>query len=337
MTLRVEWLHGAEARDASALALWARLFEATPDVSVTSGPAWWRFIEDTFRPGHEHRLAIVHDAGRVAGLFPAACTMGRGRLGARRTLTHANGAHTYYGDPVVPPDAPPETLRVLGQALRSSPDVHRIDLSRVRVPIPGWPTSVESSADMLVRRGLAAEGISTRMLRDIERSVRRLEERGVLVIERLEGSALRGIGPEFALLHTALKEMQQQWAVFLDHQGSGERLGPALAEGPIAAHAGVVKISLDGRTLGMTLLFHGGGETLSYRVAWDPTEARFGIGALLMREAIGWSADRGDGCFRLGPGDEGYKRKWATEIAHVHRHRLDQPRWKHLWRQLRRD
>ncbi|HET9065642.1 MAG TPA: GNAT family N-acetyltransferase [Gemmatimonadales bacterium] len=337
MTFRVDWLRGAESRSPEMLELWTRLHEATPGISVTSGPAWWRFIEDTFRPEHEHRLAVVHDAGRVVGVFPAACTTTRGRFGTVRTLTHANGPHTYYGDPVVPPDAARETIPVLVRALRAVRDVRRLDVNRVRLPFPDWPEPVKSSADLTVRGGLAAGGISTRVLRDIERTVRRLEERGVLRIERLAGSALRGIGPEFARLHTALKDMQEQWSVFRDNPGSAERLGPALTEGPIAHHAGVVKVSLNGRTLGMTVLFHGGGETLSHRVAWDPTEARFGIGALLMREAIGWSSDRGDGCFRLGPGDEPYKRKWATEIAQVHRHQHVRPRWQHLRRQLGRD
>lgn len=337
MTIRVEWLRGAEARDAQTLSLWERLHQESSGMSVTSGPAWWRFIDDTFRPEHEHRLAIVHDAGRVAALFPAACRSVRGRLGTVRILMHANGQHTYYGDPVMSRDAPPGTLAALGNALRDVRDVRHIDLSRVRLPLPAWPDTTEQCADMTVWGGLDAEGIASRMLRDIERTVRRLEERGTLVVERLEGSALAEIGPEFARLHTALKTMQQQWAVFRDLPGAAERLGPALASGPIAPHARVVRISLDQRLLGLTILFHGGGEGLSYRVAWDPAEARFGIGALLMREAIAWSAEQGESCFRLGPGDEGYKQKWATEVAHVHRHRQVRPRWQQLWRQLRRE
>lgn len=320
-TGKLEWLIGKEARSPAALQAWQQLFDADTEATIASAPAWWQFVDEVFAPSHQHRLLLLRRGSRLVGAWPLAVRTDQGRFLDQRVLTSANGYHAYYGDPLIDDrgDTGVNTTEELLAAAQRAPRVDRIDLNRVHLGRHEWLSERITSNDPIIACGTDAPLISGQLKREINRSERRLREVGDLTIDRVVGNDLGKIGAEFARLHTALKTMQRQWRLFDEYPGSAARLGPALANGAIAPHAGAVRISLNGTAVGFAIILTHGGESVHWRTAWDPDFARFGIGALLLREAVSWSRDRGEIVFRLGPGNEPHKLRWATDVSQVSR------------------
>jgi len=326
MTIRAEWLTGPVARSPEALAMWREMYEADKSASIASGPGWWRLMEAAFAVPNTPCMVVLRESGRLVAVWPLAIRARRGRWITVRTLIHANGHHTYYGDPVIAGDAPQGSIARLHEELRRVRHVDRIDIRRLRMLglVPnGGPDALTN--DPVIPLGSEAVPIRSRMRREMERCHRRLEDLGPVSIEWLTGPSLAGIGTEFARLHTALKTMQHQWQLFSEHPRSGERLGPALVEASREMDIGAVCIKVADRIQGLLIVFSRERRSLTWRSAWEPTLARFGLGALLIREAIRVCADRGDSELRLGPGAEPYKLEWASQVSQVATYRRSRP------------
>ncbi len=318
--LRSHWLIGDEARSPEALDIWRRLYNQDPDATAAAGPDWWRMLSDTFAFTDQPRLLIAERGGEPVAAWPLALRTDRGRLLRRRTLTHANGYHTYYGDPVIAADAPPHTPAVLVRAVRRAPGTDFININRIAPRLVA-----DGKFDLVPNRILdvscTPSHLTGRPLRELKRRRRRLDDVGHCDISRLVGPALGDLAPTFAALHTDLKRMQQQWALFAESPGSPQRFATAIVHAASALDVGAVVLSLDDEVCAAVIMAWHNGHGLQWRTVWNPDMARFGLGSLLLAEAIAWCRERGDSVLHLGPGDEPYKADWASETRYVTRWR----------------
>lgn len=337
--LRAHWLIGEEARNEEARALWQRFHQEDASASAMAGPAWWSLMTDTFGSHDEQRMLVLESGGTPFALWPLAVRVEKGRLASRRTLIGANGHHTYYNEPLVGSDAPADIIHQLRDAALRAPAVDLIDLTRLRregLVQATRLTSVLPSSDRRLTLSETPAHLRGQPGRELNRLRRQLSSVGEVAITRVAGVAVADLASDFTSLHTALKRMQNQWAVFADHPGSSERFGDALRHAAPALDLGGISLSVDGIPRGITLFARRGGEASSWRVAWDPALARYGLGSILFSEVIAWGRERGDHTLRLGPGDEPYKLKWASENDRVFRWRGARPTPIGLFSALRR-
>lgn len=148
----------------------------------------------------------------------------------------------------------------------------------------------------------------------MSRLARQLDATGNIVMGwEAPGAALLQTLADLVELHTRLKRWQRQNMVFL--QGSAARdFPPWLAAEVHAGRARVFTIRRDGRLLAGSILLCSHGTAHSYRAAWDPDDARFGLGILITTRVIEACRLAGFTTFDLGPGTEPYKAKWHPEV-----------------------
>jgi CelD/BcsL family acetyltransferase involved in cellulose biosynthesis len=323
---RIQWLVGPAARHEDALACWRRLYDQDLNAAVVSGPDWWQLLATTFALDDEPRLLLLEDEGEPVAAWPLSVRVDKGRWLRRRTLTHAAGHHTYYGDPVIAPTAPPDALARLLTAVQAAPGVDLVDLVRLRhVTLPAQSAEVTAGHNRVAHLSGELPHLIGKAGRELDRLRRRLEEHGAVQVDRCTGPALATLADDFARLHTALKQHQRQWAVFTDVPGSAGRFGPALDRARHNLDLGAVRLRVGGVVRGVIVVAWRGETALTWRSAWDPDFARYGLGSLLLAEAVAWCRSRGDRLLRLGPGDEPYKAAWATGDEPVSRWRVTCP------------
>src|SRR5690606_23786468 len=120
--------------------------------------------------------------------------------------------------------------------------------------------------------------------RELGRLTRRLHAAGNTEMRRVVGPELGSVAARFAELHTALKRRQHQWPVFADSAGADRRFHAAITAAAAAIDLGAVCITLNGHACGILIMAWRNGTVMTWRSAWDPDQARLGLGSLLLAE-----------------------------------------------------
>ncbi|MES2124547.1 MAG: GNAT family N-acetyltransferase [Gemmatimonadota bacterium] len=307
------------------LSEWQQLFERDPRGSARNGPHRLLAFHRIFTPDIHPRVIVVRDHdGKLRGVLPVG--LRRRRVGpvVLRGLVPLIGTHAYHFDAVIDPD---HSLAVGAAIAEGLNRIARDGLALRHVRPGAWLLDAEAGVlralPALIRHeGLpsprvrlgSGETIRGRDAKEMHRLERHLFATGDIRMgwEPAESALVQTID-ELMTLHTRLKRWQKQRMVFLE--GSANRdFPPWLASEIGAGRARLFTIRRDGRLLAGCILFCNRDEAHSYRVAWDPDEARLGLGILITTRTLEACEASGLSVFDLGPGTEPYKAKWHPEV-----------------------
>lgn len=305
---------------------WTQLFARDPRATPRNAPHLTYAFHQMFTPDTQPRVLVASDrAGVVRGVLPLGVR--RRRIGpvALRELIPLISWHSYYADAVVDPECSAEVCRALRVTLLQSGwdrlvirHVHRASwlldpdvgvLSR----LPWLQLTEGVPSAMLALTPLPELGRRSRQDRD--RRERALRETGKIRMGwEQPGPGFQKAADDFVRLHTALKRHQRQNCTF--RFGSAERDFPLWLEAEVSeGRAGLFSIQRAGVLLAGHVMLRGRQEAHSYRVAWAPEAAAFGLGILQTSRVIEACAALGDRRFDLGPGAEPYKQKWSPQMT----------------------
>lgn len=303
---------------------WTALFEADPRRTPRNAPHLTVGFHQMFAPGTVPRVIVVRTpTGTLAGVLALGLRYRRVGPLRLRQLGPLADWHAYYFDAVVDGAQSEAVCRALGAALVSLA-WERLELRHLRAD--SWlldPAGVLRGIEQARRTtGIPShriqlpreEVLGGRSGEDMRRREKLLHQTGTIT------SGWEGVGPafrdtvrEFIQLHTALKVQQRQTATF--RYGSSATDFPAWLESEVAAgRARLFCFRRDGKLLAVSVVLCAGGETDSYRAAWDTDGAEFGLGILETTRLIEACAACGDRLFDLGPGTERYKAKWRPDV-----------------------
>jgi len=319
-------------RDPALDTAWHALHASTPLAEPTLAPAFTALIESTFRPPGQPLWLVARRGNVIVALLHLRRELRwLGGLPHRRLLGGL-GWHAYTMDALVGAADATAVARAFATVLTrwdqgSTIHLWRIPaasaLRHIALADAVLDATQANPVAVLEPGGGRLGGHAGRNLR---RRLRQLDELGavqVRVLTNVDGN--EAIASHFTRMHSALKAMQGQQQTFELAPGAHERFPAAWATYCAGGHGSAVVVELDGRPIGIGLQLHGNGVTQSWRTAWDPEFARFGLGIILMDEAIAASRARGDVRYHLGVGDEEYKRLWVPDPEPCYRLRAVAP------------
>ena len=302
---------------------WSRLHQREARASGWTAPQLLVPFQQAYFPGYRPRVLVVRDAdGTLRGILPLALEFRRvGPIYLRRVVALA-GTQVVYPDAVIEPGAEPLVMPALTSALRRmswdeirlrwvEPGAHLLHVAhglaqgvpelRQEPGDPLWKLSLRNQQEL--PRG------STR--KEMLRRLRRLHERGEIIIGWEPEDRLAAAAEEFVLLHTRLKDHQQQIAFY--RMGSARHDSPEwLVEEFAAGRAGLFSVRCDGQLIASAIILRHRERACCFRFAWEPAFATFGLGIMVVTKAIEACRERGDLDFDMGPGVEPYKGEFAT-------------------------
>lgn len=303
---------------------WSRLFAQDPHANARAAPHLILGFHRIFTPQVRPRVLIATDAnGVLRGVLPLGLLAVRVGPIIIRRLVPLIDWHAYYFDATVHPDKSDITCRALADALETT-GWDRLEVRHLRAEswllrsggilerLPGMTRADGLPAPRVsLPRAVALQG---RSADDMHRRERALHRTGAVTMGwEVPGPAFRAAVDAFIAMHTALKEFQQQTATF--KYGSGARDFPEWLEGEvIAERARLFTIRRDGSLLAAAVVLCGNGEAHSYRAAWAPGGAEFGLGILQTSRVLEACSVAGERVFDLGPGVEAYKAKWRPHV-----------------------
>jgi CelD/BcsL family acetyltransferase involved in cellulose biosynthesis len=295
---RAEW---------AALALAAKNPFATPEWCE----AWLRHIGADLQV---HLFAGRRPDGTVAAIVPLVVTRGRY---VRKARFLGFGPSNELGPIVAPGDreAGAAMLRDALAATRRDWDVFVGEY----LPGSGWAARVGAT---LVRREADPDvhgpweswdaylaSRSSNFRQELRRKERRLGERGLAFRELTEASDLDGALDVLFELHRA------RWGEQASRWFAGrEAFQREFAQ--VALDRGWLRVSLLELESRPVAAYHGfrvGDVEWSYQFGRDMAEESSSVGLVIAAHAIRRSIEDGAATFRLGPGDQPYKRRFATE------------------------
>ncbi|MEP6591344.1 MAG: GNAT family N-acetyltransferase [Gemmatimonadota bacterium] len=326
------------------LPAWRQLFERDPRGNARNAPHRLLAFHQIFTPEIRPRVVVVHDReGRLAGVLPIGLRMRRIGPTWLRELIPLIGSHAYYLDAVVDAERPREVGASMAIALQRMrweriefrhirPEAWLLDLDAGFLGVlPAATRSIGWPAPHITLP--AAETLRGRDRKEMQRLERKLLASGSIT------TGWEAIGPQlpltiaaFVAMHTALKLRQRQNTVFV--WGSAARDFPGwLQQEMNAGRARLFTLRRDGVLLAGCVLFCSHGVAHSYRVAWAPEAAHFGLGILLTTRMIEACEQAGFSRFDMGPGSEPYKAKWHPASDPL----VDIASTRSTWRQLLAD
>jgi len=306
--LTVEPLEGIE----EARADWAALAEAAANPFATPEwcEAWLRHIGADL---HVHLFAGRRPDGTVAAIVPLVVTRGRY---VRKARFLGFGPSNELG-PIVAPGDREAGATALRDALAATCKDWDVFVGEY-LPGDGWAARVGASlvgrkADPFVDGSweswdayLASR--SSNFRQELRRKERRLGERGLSFRELTEASELEGALDVLFDLHRARwGEEASRW--FAGREAFQREFAQA------AFDRGWLRVSLlelEGRPVAAYHGFRVGPVEWSYQFGRDTAEESSSVGLVIAAHAIRNSIEGGAATFRLGPGDQPYKQRFAT-------------------------
>jgi CelD/BcsL family acetyltransferase involved in cellulose biosynthesis len=295
-----------------ARAEWAALAEAAGNPFVT--PEWcqaWRT-----HIGADLRLHVFggrRPDGTLGAIVPLVVTRGRY---VRKARFLGFGPSNELG-PIVAPDERDAGAAVLRDALAATRSEWDVFVGEY-LPGGGWvgrvgATLVGRKADPVVRGPweswdayLASR--SSNFRQELRRKERRLGERGLSFRDLTDASELEGTLDVLFDLHRA------RWGEHASRWFAGrEAFQRDFAR--VAFERGWLRLSLlelEGRPVAAYHGFRFGESEWSYQFGRDTAEESSSVGLVMAAYAVRRSIEDGAAAFRLGPGDQPYKRRFAT-------------------------
>jgi CelD/BcsL family acetyltransferase involved in cellulose biosynthesis len=319
---------------------WIRLYEQDPRATPWSDPRLLLAFHRMFVPKVRPRVLIARSAdGVLRGVL--ALGMERRRVGPvfTRQLHSLISWHAVFPDAIVDPDHAAQVLPALARAVAELPaeslSLRRVrDDARIVDPDLGFleelPPSAREEGEAIWSVNLQSDRpfLAGQDGTELRRRLRRLEEHGKVQIGWEEsGIAGRVATVEFVSMHGRLKTYQQQTRTFT-FGTAADAFPDWLAAESVAGRARLLSIRSNERMLGGVVILRANGKAYSYRVAWEPEFARYGLGILLLTRAMTACRDAGDSDFDLGPGHEAYKNKWQPSIRPSVMLGFDRPTWR---------
>lgn len=305
---------------------WIRLYEQDPRATPWSDPRLLLAFHRMFVPMVRPRVLTARSAdGVLRGVL--ALGMERRRVGPVfiRRLQSLISWHAVFPDAVVDPDHAPQVLPALARAIAALP-AETFSLRRVRDDawivdpdlgfLEQFPEVTREAGEPISNVSLQSDRpfLAGQHGKDLRRTLRRLEEHGKVRIGWEEsGLAVRDAAVEFISMHGRLKAYQQQTRTFT-FGTAADAFPDWLAAESVAGRARLFSIRSDERMLGGVVILRAKGVAYSYRAAWEPEFAKYGLGILLVTHAMTACRDAGDSDFDLGPGHESFKHKWQPSV-----------------------
>jgi CelD/BcsL family acetyltransferase involved in cellulose biosynthesis len=321
-------------------ACWTALHALDPRAGAWTHPSLLIGFHRMFRPGGEPFVLAAHDEGGVLrGVLPLSIESKRVGPVMVRWAQPLASWHSCFNDAVIDPDHAAAVLPALARALDS---VRWDELAMTRVREDAW--LLDSSLGFLehipqLRReaGEPAPRVALQPTgpllvgpdgRELRRTLRRLEELGTLRVGwESPGDTGREATAEFVALHGRLKAYQRQTRTFT--LGTARRDFPDwLAVESEVGRAGLYTARLNGRMLAGCVVLRAKARSFAYRAAWELDVAKYGMGVLLLTQAMVECRAAGDITFDLGPGREPYKNKWQPSIHPLATLRVTRPTWR---------
>jgi CelD/BcsL family acetyltransferase involved in cellulose biosynthesis len=319
--------------------VWSHLHQRDAHASGWTEPHLLFEFQRMYFPAHRPLVLVARDGiGTVHGILPLAMEAHRvGPVYLRRVVPLANW-QTCYPDAVIEPGTESTVMPALANALGQmawdelkllwvKPDSHL--LHPVHGLAGGIPELRREPGLPLWIRALQGEHVLTREKTQKEgaRRFRRLSERGAIKIGWEPLDRIVSATQEFVALHSRLKDHQKQRAYY--------RLGNAAGAFPewmrhqtTAGRADLFAVRCDDTLIAGKIILRHRRDASSYRTAWEPGLATFGLGILIMTEAIEACRARGDLGFDLGPGVEAYKSEWASQSGQTTTLRATRNTWR---------
>lgn len=291
--------------------LWARVPSATPFQSPAWLLPWWR----VFAPG-ALRVLVVRHGDRLVGLAPFYLDANR------RALPLGIGLSDYLDVLVDPADFAPVAALLAGairdglasgvqqwelcdlapgaQALRLFPEAAVED--HVADPCPVLTLPESASASSVIPAGRR---------RHLRTARNRAERAGGCTVEQCHGGTVTGALGELARLHRA------RWA---ERGGNGVLSEPEVQRFhaqalPALDRAGLLRLlvcRIHGDVVGVYYGLRHRERAYAYIGGFDPAQAFFSPGALLIGHAIDQAAREGAREFHFLRGGESYKYEWGA-------------------------
>ncbi len=291
---------------------WAALAEAAQNPFATPEwcEGWLAHIGGDTEP---HLFAARRDDGTLVAILPLVVTRGRY---VRKARFLGFGPSNELG-PIASPDDREAAGSALTKALTATTRDWDVFIGE-QLPGSGWAdrlgaTLVGRKADPVVRGtwGSWDEYLASRssnFRQELRRKGRRLAERGLAFREVENASQLGDALDVLFELHRA------RWGDEASRWFSGrEQFHRDFSR--VAFERGWLRVSvleLDGRPVAA---YHGlrfGATAWSYQFGRDPSEDSSSVGLIMTAHAVRGSIEEGATAFRLGPGNQPYKLRFAT-------------------------
>ena len=321
---------------------WVTLYDHDPAATSWSDPRLLLPFHRMFVPRIRPRVLVARSAdGVLRGVLALGIERRRAGPVFTRQVQSLISWHAVFPDAVVDPDHAADVLPALARALAALP-AESLSLRRMREDarlldarlgfLDHSPGMVRELGEPVSHVNLQADRpfLSGRDGAEARRTLRRLEEHGEVRIGWEDrGMPGRDATVEFVAMHGRLKSYQAQTRTFA--------FGTAAAAFPdwlvAESHAGRARlftIRSNGRMLGGVVILRAKGVSYTYRAAWEPEFAKYGLGILLLTHAMTECRAAGDLGFDLGPGEEAYKSKWQPTVHQSVTLRFNRPTWRNL-------
>jgi CelD/BcsL family acetyltransferase involved in cellulose biosynthesis len=277
--------------------------------------AWWR----AFGSGRPEIVA-VRSEGRLTALIPL--------RRARGVLTSAANLHTPLFRPIAEDaDAAAALARaVLARRARRvsllymySQDVEAFRSAASAIRRPAAAGELEASPYVPIEGGWDdfLKGLDTKLLRDLRRRRRRLEEQGAVTIEVSDGrEGLDGLLDEGFLLESSGWKAERGTSIL----SSPETTAFYREVAAWAAGRGILRLAflrVDGRPLAFQLGFEDGGVYYFMKGGYDPEQRQFAPQKLLVQDLLERAFASGLASFEfLGEG-ESWKLEWTDALRRL--------------------
>ncbi|MES2304386.1 MAG: GNAT family N-acetyltransferase [Gemmatimonadota bacterium] len=324
---------------AGLLPAWSELFARDPRGNARNAPTLVVAFHQMFQPAVSPLVFVVSDRHeRICGVLPLGIARQRvGPLILRRLVPLIHW-HAYYCDAVVIPEAGEAVGTALRTAIRQS-GWDQLALPHLRAdswlldPMVAPFREIDSlrataglpSPRIALPRDPVLPGRSAVNMAEREAKLR--ASGSIELGWQLVGPGFREAVAEFIRMHTDLKTVQQQTASF--RHGTAARDFPAwLFTEAEAGRARLFTIRRNGVLIAASVVLVSHGVGHSYRVAWAPELAQFGLGILQTTRLIEACSAQGDLLFDMGPGAEPYKLKWRPEVTPLTDLAATRPTWR---------
>jgi len=299
----------ASERDLEALAPdWEALADrvgATPFLR----PGWFAAWAGAFAAGGLEVLTVQR-GDRLAGVLPY--------LPAGRALRSPTNDHTHhFGLLAEDEDAASEVARALFSAGAARVSLDYLDASAPDFPI--CRDAAEAAGYRVVARPLAYNlfirlqgdpNLPGRLVRDVQRRRRRLEQQGEISLEIDEGTERLEEG--LRLEGSGWKDAER--TAILSRPETGRFYRELAAWAAVRGWLRLCFLRLDGRALAFQFALEHGGAHYFIKGGYDPDYHAFSPGKLLLHETLGRARERGLDRYELLGDLERWKLEWARTV-----------------------
>jgi CelD/BcsL family acetyltransferase involved in cellulose biosynthesis len=277
-----------------------------------------RLAEAHLKRNETPRIVVVHDGGRPVVVLPTVVT----RWSGVATVRFLGDPLIQYGDALALPEASDADLDAAWRAAADPRVAQLIYLRHVRADARIAPALARHAAIVASARAphvdTAASTPSAHAAKELRRLRRRLDERGPVSFEILQG-------PEAGKATREAIDLKREWlaargassAVIGDRDWEAALLALASDEGSPLRMA---RLSVGGRTAAVEIGLAHDGRWCAFLGALSPEFAKAGPGQVQMADTVAYCRDAGFACYDLMAPADPYKTRIAHGSAAVHSH-----------------